>query len=442
MLQIITLEYSESMLEQLRRACAVASGFIWLDSASPWNASADQPNELLLFNPDWQNTADEDVLSAMLERCDTWGDEQQQRYTSTLDAHSPSLRFRGGLAGVLPYPALEPSDQRVYPAVGDYRNFVEIQHDTQRIFAVVADEESYELIQQVVDDKRPIGSQPDFSLTSEWQWAWDRGAYQAAFNQVQAYLAAGDCYQVNLTQQCRASFAGPPFEAYWQLRGKARAPFSAYVSLGRDTQTDALLCFSPERFLRIEKGQMLTSPIKGTRARLADEVLDSQQRQSLSGSDKDRAENLMIVDLLRNDLSRFARKGSVKVPELFALHSFSNVHHLISHVTAELDPAFHPLEALIGCFPGGSITGAPKQRAREIIEELEAVPRGYYCGTVFSYSRSGLLDSNIAIRSVHCAGGSASVSGGGGITTGSVCEAEYDESVDKIRHLMEGLSRL
>ena len=439
-MQIIEIDYSELILERLRLACSHASGFIWLDSSHPWTAIEAHGTELLLFNPAWQNPVDQPVLPILLQRCRTWQALSSQQDLVALKTLAPALRFHGGLVGALPYSALQPEHEAAPAVVRDYSNFVEIQHDTQKIYAVVTDEASLELVERVRQDTAPISGHASFSLTSEWQWVWGANDYKTAFDRVQAYLAAGDCYQINLTQQCQADFKGHPFEAYWQVRKRARAPFSAFVSLGNENE--ALLCFSPERFIRIENGRMLTSPIKGTRVRLANHALDQIQQQSLVNSEKDQAENVMIVDLLRNDLSRYASKGSVSVPELFALHSFSNVHHLISHVTAELDAAFHPLEALFGCFPGGSITGAPKQRAREIIDELEAVPRGYYCGAVFSYSRNGLLDSNIAIRSVHCVGDRASVSGGGGITVGSEWQAEYDESVDKIRHLMEALSRL
>ncbi len=183
-----------------------------------------------------------------------------------------------------------------------------------------------------------------------------RAQYGDKFAKVQAYLAAGDCYQINLTQRFSAPYRGDEWQAYQALSQANRAPFSAFLRLPQG----AILSLSPERFLLLDQRHIETKPIKGTRPRLADPALDQASALELASADKDRSENLMIVDLLRNDIGRVSRPGSVSVPSLFAVESFPAVHHLVSTIHGELDAQWQAVDLLRACFPGGSITGAPR----------------------------------------------------------------------------------
>lgn len=275
-----------------------------------------------------------------------------------------------------------------------------------------------------------------WQLTAPFQPEWQKADYRRALAGIQRYLLAGDCYQVNLSQRFRARYRGDPLAGWQQLFHRHPSPFAAFL----EWDGMALLSVSPERFLQIRDGNVVTEPIKGSRPRGAspaeDEVLGAQLRNSA----KDRAENLMIVDLLRNDLGHFCRPGSIRVPELFGLRRFSNVQHLVSTVEGRLRDGVTPLAALLDSFPGGSITGAPKKRAMEVIAELEPVPRGFYCGSLFYQTADGDFDSSILIRTLQAhADGTLDCHGGGGIVTDSDPEAEYEESLFKVRALMEAV---
>ncbi len=251
--------------------------------------------------------------------------------------------------------------------------------------------------------------------------------YVQAFHRIQEYIANGDCYQVNLAQRFAAPAAGDPWLAYQALRILNPAPFAAYLNL-RFVQ---ILSASPERFLRVRDALVETKPIKGTRPRAGHPRLDAALAEVLKESDKDRAENVMIVDLLRNDLSKTCEIGSVRVPKLFDVESFATVHHLVSTVTGKLRPEFHAVDLLRGCFPGGSITGAPKLRSMQIIEELEPHRRGVYCGAIGYVGYDGAMDTNIVIRTLVNSGGIARFWAGGGIVADSRPQEEYQESFDK-----------
>lgn len=258
--------------------------------------------------------------------------------------------------------------------------------------------------------------------------------YAAAFDKIQAYLHAGDCYQVNFAQRFSADYEGDPFTAYLALRTALPSPFSAFMEFNQQ----AILSISPERFLRVSEGIAETEPIKGTIARGQDPESDQRNAELLQQSQKDRAENLMIVDLLRNDLSKSCTE--VQVPTLFQLQSFANVHHLVSKISARPKPGVEPLQILQDCFPGGSITGAPKIRAMEIIEELEPTRRSIYCGSLGYISADGRMDTNIAIRTLVGDGQQIHCWGGGGIVADSEAEKEYQESITKVSLLLETLT--
>lgn len=279
----------------------------------------------------------------------------------------------------------------------------------------------------------PPAYAPRFQVTTRVQPDLAKADYAAAFARIKHYLHEGDCYQVNFTQRFSAAAHGDPWDAYCRLRALNPAPFSAYLSLPEGT----VLSSSPERFLKLAQGHVETKPIKGTRRRVADAVADAALRADLANSPKDRAENVMIVDLLRNDLGKCCRVGSVTVPQLFAIESYATVHHLVSTVVGELAPGRSGLDLLRGAFPGGSITGAPKHRAMQIIDELEAERRSVYCGAIGYLSASGDIDLNIAIRTLVCTGGRMYCWAGGGIVLDSELEAEYQESLDKAAAMLE-----
>ncbi|HDZ8844867.1 TPA: aminodeoxychorismate synthase component I [Aeromonas veronii] len=279
---------------------------------------------------------------------------------------------------------------------------------------------------------------PAFALLGAWQSNMSRAEYGEKFARIQAYLAAGDCYQINLTQRFSAPYQGDEWQAYCLLATANKAPFSAFIRLPES----ALLSLSPERFLLLDGRHIETKPIKGTRPRHPDPAIDRQVAQELAQADKDRSENLMIVDLLRNDIGRVGRPGSVSVPHLFAVESFPAVHHLVSTIHGELDARWQGVDLLRACFPGGSITGAPKIRAMEIIEELEPQRRNAYCGSIGYLSQHGRMDTSICIRTLIAEAGRLHCWAGGGIIADSDADSEYQETYDKVARILPPLSAL
>jgi para-aminobenzoate synthetase component 1 len=268
-----------------------------------------------------------------------------------------------------------------------------------------------------------------------WQSNFTREDYEKAIARTVELILAGDIFQANITQMFSAPIPPgfDPLGFYRVLRGKNPATFAAYMDYG----SIQIASSSPERLLRYDGTTVEARPIKGTRRRDSDPVRDANLIADLTASRKDRAENVMIVDLLRNDLSRVSKPGTVKVPMLCGLETYANVHHLVSVITSELKDG-HGVGDLIGAtFPGGSITGAPKIRAMEIIAEIEQAPRGVYCGSIGYIGFNGRTDFNIAIRTAQFADGVARVQGGGGITARSNPAAEYEESLTKIKRIME-----
>ena len=276
-----------------------------------------------------------------------------------------------------------------------------------------------------------------FRITAPLASNLSRDAYAYRFRRVLDYINAGDCYQINLAQRFAAPAGGDPWLAYQALRIMNPAPYSAFLN----TPYGTVMSASPERFLKLEHGRAETRPIKGTRPRAGHSRLDAERIAELQASAKDRAENVMIVDLLRNDLSKNCELGSVKVTRLFEVESFATVHHLVSTVTGQLREGRDALDLLRGCFPGGSITGAPKLRAMQIIEELEPHRRGVYCGSIGYVGYAGNMDLNIAIRTLVYAGGVIRFSAGGGIVADSKLEDEYQETFDKAAAMLKLLQQ-
>lgn len=368
-------------------------------------------------------------------------------------ARHPDLPFVGGLLGFAGYdlgrrqhglapPATDTPLPDLYAGLYDWA-VINDHHLRRSLLVALPDKPRAEiaaLLERLLDESDPSSGStlgPPV-LTTPFASNLDPAGYKQRFDRVQRYIQAGDCYQVNLARRFQAGFHGDPLAAYQRLRRVAGAPYSAYAE-GPDW---ALLSLSPERFLHCVDGAVQTEPIKGTMPRAADPGQDRENARQLLASDKDRAENLMIVDLLRNDLGQCCVPGSIRVERLFELQSFNTVHHLVSSISGRLRPE-HSLLGLLGaCFPGGSITGAPKRRAMQIIDELEPQRREIFCGSVFYRSSCGQMDSSIAIRSFAAHSGQLFAWAGGGIVADSHWEAEYRETLAKIGGLLRALETM
>ncbi|ELY3771353.1 aminodeoxychorismate synthase component 1 [Cronobacter dublinensis] len=354
------------------------------------------------------------------------------------------LPFQGGALGLFGYdlgrrferlPVKAAADVNAPDmAVGIYDWALIADHQRQRLTLLCYGDARARLAW--LEAQQPVKTAP-FRLTTPWRSNMTREQYGEKFRQVQAYLRSGDCYQVNLAQRFSAAYEGDEWQAFLTLNAANRAPFSAFLRL----PDQAILSLSPERFIRLHDGHIETRPIKGTLPRLRDPQEDAKQAARLSQSPKDRAENLMIVDLLRNDIGRVATPGSVKVPELFVVEPFPAVHHLVSTITATLPSPLHATDLLRASFPGGSITGAPKVRAMEIIEELEPQRRNAWCGSVGYLSFCGAMDTSITIRTLTAESGMLYCSAGGGIVADSEEAAEYQETFDKVNRILHALER-
>jgi para-aminobenzoate synthetase component 1 len=324
-------------------------------------------------------------------------------------------------------------------AVGIYDQALVVDHEARRTSLVGpagSFEESGGLLAAAAEGRLhpQVGR---FEVTGPVRSNMDAEGYGRRFRRVRNYIENGDCYQVNLARRFSVAARGDPWTAYSLFRRLSPAPFAAYFN----TPATCILSASPERFLRVRGAQVETCPIKGTRPRDPDPARDMQLRQALAASPKDRAENLMIVDLLRNDLGRTCATGSVRVPSLFQVASFSNVHHLVSRITGRLASGQDALELLRGCFPGGSVTGAPKIRAMEIIEELEGERRSVYCGSIGYLGFDGALDTNILIRTMIHNGNELRFWAGGAIVFDSRCEEEAAEVEAKASAMCEVAER-
>jgi para-aminobenzoate synthetase component 1 len=262
-----------------------------------------------------------------------------------------------------------------------------------------------------------------------------RADYLKAVERAGEYIAAGDIFQVNLSHRLEGEWHGAAWPLYERLRAASPVSYGAYLDLG-DVK---VLSASPERFLRLDEERVETRPIKGTRPRGATPDEDRALAAGLLASEKDRAENLMIVDLLRNDIGKVCRVGSVHVPELFGIEGYSNVWQMVSTVRGELRPELGAVDLLQACFPGGSVTGCPKIRAMEIIEELEPVRRGVYCGSIGYLSFTGAMDTSIVIRTLVLRRGKIHLQVGGAIVSDSDPEAEYEETLTKSRAAVRAL---
>ncbi|WP_201617548.1 anthranilate synthase component I family protein [Psychrobacter urativorans] len=369
---------------------------------------------------------------------------------------------------------LTPTDNEKYWALNIEITDTDDELDNPKLAALISYLDTLDNKLSAIDRaNEPTDSLAPLILTAKWH----KSDYQQAFAQAQCYLQQGDCYQINLTQAWQGSLVTSNnlnenattitklIDYLPDLHRNTQAPFAGYIGISTlendSSKTDSsdninfeLLSCSPELFFTFIKASntdgntashhIRTKPIKGTRPRGMNAEQDLTLMQQLTASDKDRAENVMIVDLLRNDLGKYAKTGSVKVPELFAIESFSNVHHMVSTITAKLKVDAHPLAVLFGSLPAGSITGTPKKRAVEIISELEADARGAYCGTMGYMNFDGSGQWNVLIRTLQAHISSSttrevSLWAGGGITVASDCDDEYQECLDKVGNLLNVL---
>ena len=338
---------------------------------------------------------------------------------------------------------------------GIYDWVIAWDHEASRAWVIARDEVNKRRALDLVGDPEKIVAArprqagesrehpPSYPVDADWidprlglRSSFTHAGYLDAVNRVRDYIYAGDIFQANLSQRFEAALVESPWDLYRRLRTRNPAPFAAFIELPECT----VLSASPERFMRVDgSGRVETRPIKGTRPRGVGPEHDAALGRALTESAKDRAENLMIVDLIRNDLSRVCEPGSVRVRELFALEHFATVHHLVSTVVGTLLPGLDGLDVLRASFPGGSITGAPKIRAMEIIAELEPSVRGVYCGAIGYLSATGELDTNIPIRTALVRDGRVYLNAGGGIVADSDAEQEYQETFHKARGIIDAL---
>jgi para-aminobenzoate synthetase component 1 len=354
------------------------------------------------------------------------------------------LPFRGGLAGFVSYEPEHKTDGFPGCHLGLYPHFIVIDHDHRRAEAVslpgFADSATAweELLQRALSPLSQENDEVSFTLTTPFTTLTSRQRYFEDFAQIQNYLHSGDCYQVNYAQAFRAHCQGTSSLAMQKLLEASQARYAAFLALPEGD----VLSLSPELFLRVENRKIITKPIKGTAPRSSNALEDIRLRDELQSSAKNRAENLMIVDLLRHDIGQHAETGSVRVEKLFEVESLPNVHHLVSTISGQLKQDSHTVDLLFDAFPGGSITGAPKKRAMEIIAELEPTPRSIYCGSIGFINADGDALFNIAIRTLLRQGNEITAWAGGGIVADSVAEQEYQECFDKMGALMKALEDL
>jgi len=444
MLTRVALPYT-SDATALYAAIADLPWAVWLDSggrgrydilaAQPVITLVTQDKKTRISNPSGVRYATDDPFMLLREQLGV-----------TFEC-APDVKFAGGALGYWGYDLVRrqshlPSvalDAEGLPemAIGIYDWAIQFDHQdkTVQLLSYNRYPETAQRIQQILkrfgEDKKV--SNNTFQVRGPIASNFTRSSYEAAFSAVQAYLHEGDCYQINLAQRFAAQASGDAFTAYCTLRKLSPAPYSAYLNLPQLQ----ILCASPERFLQVQQGHVETRPIKGTRPSVQDVMQNELLVQDLRNNPKDRAENLMIVDLLRNDLGKNCVPGSVSVPNLFEVESYATVHHLVSTVTGELAAGRDALMLLRDCFPGGSVTGAPKQRAMEIIEQLEPQRRGIYCGSIGYVGFDGNMDCNIVIRTLVYADGEIRCWAGGGIVADSEVGAEYQETLDKAAPMLE-----
>ena len=429
---------------------------VWLDSGLDSEVDSGLDTNPYTQAPTNLDSRRFDILSALPSRLLSL-DSQNELPIDTIrealaelkpTAINEDIPFCGGLIGYLTYESNHKKynihrrnlQQTPQVLMGLYTWAIILDHlkkSAQLVFHPDCTDEVKSQIAQLVTQNNKPRVKPDFQLEQAFQASQSEQEYRQNIETIINYLKAGDCYQVNLAQHFSAKYRGHCAQAYIELRNLTPTPHSAYLGFNKSE----VLSLSPERFVQVRGSQVETWPIKGTAPRSENSALDAQLGRQLSDSEKNRAENLMIVDLMRNDLSTCCKPGSIRVPGLYELHSFPTVHHLVSRVNGELKDGLDALSVLDHCLPGGSITGAPKKRAMQVIQELEKRDRGVYCGCIGYLSSCGSMDTNIAIRTLQADGNKLHAWGGGGIVVDSNPQSEYQETLDKIRPLLKRLEQ-
>lgn len=360
------------------------------------------------------------------------------------DSDIPDLPFTGGAIGYMSYDLgntyeginIKNKDLDMpLMAFGIYDWAIIVDHLEKEINLVYKEENSLiSMIKKLLENKNFKRYKANsYSVDSNCISNLTYNDYEKKFNKIQSYIKNGDCYQINFSQRFSLNYSGDTWDIYNKISPTYSAPYSAYIKM----PFIDIMSFSPERFLSYDNEIVETKPIKGTRPVSQDREINNKALEELASSYKEKAENLMIVDLLRNDLGKNCEFGSVKVTKLFDIETFANVHHLVSTVQGKIPNTSDIFKLIKGCFPGGSITGAPKIRAMQIINELEPDNRGIYCGSIGYISSNGNTDLNIAIRTVAATSDKLFFWGGGGIVYDSEVESEYKETFDKIKPLLK-----
>jgi para-aminobenzoate synthetase component 1 len=389
-----------------------------------------------------------------------------------VEPHPELPPFQGGAAGLFGYELCHHIERLPRPrfdefetpdlAVGLYDWVIAFDHAVDRAWIISTGlpetdprrrcnrartrlQEIKHLLRRPASDRRPVSPSAGASVTpaafhaladlAPLASSFDRPSYLAVVRRAIDYVHAGDCFQVNIAQRLLFPQRDHPLDLYARLRQRNAAPFAGYFDLGQFVVASA----SPERFLFVQNGDAITRPIKGTRPRGLTPAEDFARLEDLRQSAKDRAENVMIVDLLRNDLGRVCAYGSIRVQSLCRVETFRYVHHLVSEVRGRLRPGLGPIDLLRAAFPGGSVTGAPKVRAMEIIAELEPTARGPYCGSLGYIGFDGTMDTSILIRTFTVGKGWVQFPVGGGIVADSDPEREYEETWHKAEGLLRAL---
>lgn len=431
-----SLNYTEQLQEHYQQLSDLP-GFVLLESSDKTHGRYDIVSAYPYDRIQLQHY-DPQAINQLAEHLET-------NYPSVSD-----LPFQGGAIGYISYDfgaqavgiySTPHAHLKSLPALdlGFYDWAIIADHQLKKVtlFAAHQHESTDAVIDEVIFLWHQIGNgeHSEYVLESSFEPLMAKPEYLDAVHAIHHALQTGRSYQVNFTQPFQARFKGDCWEMYRKISAQNPVPFSAFMRMPQST----VLSFSPERFLSYDQGHVLTSPIKGTMRRSQDPQEDNHLATSLATCSKNKAENVMIVDLMRNDLSKIAQPGSVQVSRLCAVESYTSVHHLVSDVEGQCKKEYSALHAFMSCFPGGSITGAPKLEAMRIINEQEQYSRGIYCGSIGYFSRHGRFDTSIAIRTITAKDNILHLGTGGGIVIDSSAEEEYLECYTKIAAIMNGL---
>jgi para-aminobenzoate synthetase component 1 len=434
----ISLEYHTFLQKSYQKLCHLP-GFVLLETTAHERGRYDilsaYPYDRIIVNHNTPN-----IISIL--------DNLKQRIL--IESSESDLPFQGGAIGYISYDlgerllginsVAQPTLQSMpLLDLGFYDWAIIADHHLKKVTLFAANRHCLTLnvVKEVLELwNKDAPKDKQFTVKTNFIPLVSKKVYEESFLAIHQYLKQGRSYQVNLTQPFHAQYEGDAWEMYKKVSAKNPVPFSCFLK----TNEASIIGFSPERFLLCDQNKLLTSPIKGTIGRSRNPVEDEQLKSKLNLCEKNRAENVMIVDLLRNDLGKIALPGSVKVSNLCTIQSYNSVHHLVSNIEAQCDDSIHPFELFLSCFPGGSITGAPKLEAMKIINEQERYARGIYCGSIGYFSLHGRFDTNIAIRTVTAKDNILHLAAGGGIVIDSDCRDEYGECYTKITAIIDGLN--